>query len=135
MEAALRAGYKLLDCAFIYGNEAEIGEALQRCFKEGTVSREELFITSKLWSAHSTLHNNMIYTVYRCGHLAPEDVLPACQLTLKNLQVDYLDLYLMHAPFRLRKGAFYPFKEGDILGYDPEAISQCWEASLAHEHL
>ena len=49
MEAALRAGYKLLDCAHIYGNEAEIGEALQKCFDEGVVKREELFITSKLW--------------------------------------------------------------------------------------
>ena len=49
VEAALRAGYRLIDCAHIYGNEAEIGETLQKCFKEGIVKREELFITSKLW--------------------------------------------------------------------------------------
>ena len=49
VEAALRAGYRLIDCALIYENEAEIGEALQKCFKEGVVKREEVFITSKLW--------------------------------------------------------------------------------------
>lgn len=49
VEAALRAGYKLLDCAHIYGNEVEIGEALQKCFKEGVCKREDIFITSKLW--------------------------------------------------------------------------------------
>ena len=49
MEAALRAGYKLIDCAHIYGNEVEVGEALKKCFDEGVVKREEVFITSKLW--------------------------------------------------------------------------------------
>ena len=49
VEAALKAGYKLIDCAHIYGNEAEIGEALQKCFKEEVCKREDIFITSKLW--------------------------------------------------------------------------------------
>ena len=49
VEAALRAGYKHIDCAHTYGNELFIGETFQKCFQEGVVKREELFITSKLW--------------------------------------------------------------------------------------
>ncbi len=49
MEAALKAGYKLIDCAHIYGNEEEIGASLRKCFDEGVVKREDIFITSKLW--------------------------------------------------------------------------------------
>lgn len=49
VEAALRAGYKLIDCAHIYGNEGEVGEAFRKCFEEGVVKREDIFITSKLW--------------------------------------------------------------------------------------
>lgn len=49
VEAALKAGYRLIDTAHLYGNEVEIGEAIQRCFKEGVVKREDIFVTSKLW--------------------------------------------------------------------------------------
>lgn len=49
MEAALKADYKHIDCAHIYGNEQEIGESLQTCFKNGVVKREDIFVTSKLW--------------------------------------------------------------------------------------
>ena len=49
VELALKGGYRHIDCAAAYENEAEIGVALQRCFREGTVKREDVYITSKLW--------------------------------------------------------------------------------------
>ena len=49
IEIAVKAGYRHLDCAHLYGNEVAIGEVLQKCFKEGLVKREDMFITSKLW--------------------------------------------------------------------------------------
>ena len=57
-------------------------------------------------------------------------VLPAYQLTLKNLQLDYLDLYLVHGPFALRKGAvFESMTDDDKLGYDPDRVARTWEVS------
>ena len=55
MEVALKAGYRHIDCAHIYGNEAEIGETLQKCFREGVVKREKVFVTSKLWYVKDSL--------------------------------------------------------------------------------
>jgi len=49
VEAALKGGYRHIDCAHIYGNETEIGESLRKCFEEGVVKKEDIFITSKLW--------------------------------------------------------------------------------------
>lgn len=79
---AVLAGYRHFDCAAIYGNQVEIGEALTAVISEGLVRREELWITSKLWSN---------------GH-GRENVLPHLSQTLKELQLDYLDLYLIHWP-------------------------------------
>ena len=75
---ALKAGYRHLDCAAIYENEKEVGEALAA----STVPREALFVTSKLWNSEH----------------APQDVAPAVKQTLSDLQLDYLDLYLVHWP-------------------------------------
>jgi alcohol dehydrogenase (NADP+) len=80
---AARLGYRLFDCAACYGNEEQIGHVFQQIMNEG-IKREELFITSKLW-------NNM--------H-KPADAEAAFKKTLHDLKLDYLDLYMIHWPFR-----------------------------------
>ena len=82
VEGAISIGYRHIDCASVYGNEHLIGPALRNAMAAG-VKREELWITSKVW-------NNM--------H-GDGDVLLSCAKTLKDLQLDYLDLYLVHWPF------------------------------------
>jgi diketogulonate reductase-like aldo/keto reductase len=79
---AAQIGYRHFDCAAVYGNEKEIGFSLQKAMKGG-IKREELWVTSKLWNDKH----------------AEEDVIPACQQTLHDLQLEYLDLYLVHWPF------------------------------------
>jgi diketogulonate reductase-like aldo/keto reductase len=78
VEQALRAGYRHLDCAAIYRNEAEVGQGL----RNSGVPRSDVFITGKLWN---TKHR-------------PEDVVSGLEKSLKDLGIDYLDLYLMHWP-------------------------------------
>ncbi len=84
---AIRLGYRHIDCARIYGNEAVIGRALNDAFSEGDVERKEMWITSKLWNTH---HD-------------PDDAQEAIQTTLNDLQLNYLDLYLIHWPVLLKK--------------------------------
>jgi alcohol dehydrogenase (NADP+) len=80
---AIGMGYRHIDCASVYGNEKEIGNVLAQLTSDGAVQRESLWITSKVW-------NNM----HGAG-----DVIKSCRQTLKDLQLDYLDLYLVHWPF------------------------------------
>jgi alcohol dehydrogenase (NADP+) len=81
LEAA-RVGYRHFDCASVYGNEALIGESLRTILRSG-VPREDLWVTSKLWNDKH----------------AAKDVVPSCEKSLRDLQLDYLDLYLVHWPF------------------------------------
>ena len=80
---AIRCGYRLFDCASVYGNENLIGEVFEQAMKEGVVKREELFVTSKVWN---DMHGR-------------GDVLLSCAKTLKDLRLDYLDFYFVHWPF------------------------------------
>jgi diketogulonate reductase-like aldo/keto reductase len=87
-KAALETGYRLLDASERYGNEKEVGEAIQEVFKAGKIKREEVFIATKVWN------NNH----------RPERVKPAFEASLKRLQLEYVDLYLIHTPFAFQPG-------------------------------
>jgi alcohol dehydrogenase (NADP+) len=85
---ALEAGFRHFDCAERYGNEREVGEALQAGLAAKGIAREELFVTTKLWN---TNHR-------------PERVKPAFDASLDRLRLNYLDLYLIHTPFAFQPG-------------------------------
>ena len=85
---ALRVGFRHFDCAERYRNEREVGEALQAEFATGTIAREDVFITTKLWN---TNHR-------------PERVEPAFDASLGRLGISYVDLYLIHTPFAFQPG-------------------------------
>ena len=110
---AIRIGYRHFDCAHIYANESEIGEAFQQAFKEGLVRREELWITSKLW----------------CDAHQKEAVLPALQTTLKHLQLDYLDLYLIHWPVAYHKHNS-PKDPIVFISLDEIPLQETWQAMI-----
>jgi D-xylose reductase len=104
VHAAIALGYRHLDCACDYGNEVEVGRGIARAIDEGLVTREDLWITSKLWN---TYH-------------APEHVEPAIRRTLTDLGLDYVDLYLIHFPISLRYVPFEVRYPPEWL-FDPEA--------------
>lgn len=101
VRTALSVGFRHLDCAERYRNEGAIGEALQESFAAGTVVRDEVFLTTKLWN---TNHR-------------PERVKPAFEASLRRLRVDHIDCYLIHTPF-----AFQPGEEMDPRGSDGRVI-------------
>jgi len=101
---AIRCGYRMFDCAAVYGNEDLIGKVFADAIEEGVVKREELFITSKVW-------NNM----HGRG-----DVLLSCAKTLKDLRLDAVDLYFVHWPF---PNYHAPFAAGDARNPDSKPFS------------
>src|SRR3954463_11146314 len=86
--AALEAGFRMLDASERYRNESEVGEAMQEVFQAGKIEREEVFVATKLWN------NNH----------RPERVKPAFEASLERLQLDHVELYLIHTPFAFQPG-------------------------------
>lgn len=109
---AIRCGYRLFDCAAVYGNEDRIGRVFAEAIRSGEVRREELFITSKVW-------NNM----HGRG-----DVLLSCAQTLKDLRVDYVDIYFVHWPFANyhAPGCSGDSRNPDSRPFHPEAFIATW---------
>ncbi|MCI0704600.1 MAG: aldo/keto reductase [Planctomycetia bacterium] len=89
---AIRAGYRHLDCACDYGNEAEVGAGIASALAAGECRREDLWVTSKLWNTYHTRKHVQL----------------AVERTLRDLQLDYLDLYLIHFPIAQE---FVPFEK------------------------
>src|SRR5271166_1502126 len=117
-KAALGVGFRHLDCAERYRNEAAVGDALREMFKAGSVQREELFVTTKLWN---TNHR-------------PERVKPAFEASLQRLQIDYADCYLIHTPFAFRPGDDQDPRgeNGQVVYDDGVTLAETWGAL---EHL
>jgi diketogulonate reductase-like aldo/keto reductase len=86
--AALEAGFRHLDCAERYRNEAAVGEAITEAFEAGTLQRKDLFVTTKLWNSNHR----------------PERVKPAFDASRQRLRLDYVDCYLAHTPFAFQPG-------------------------------
>jgi diketogulonate reductase-like aldo/keto reductase len=112
VRTAVRLGYRHIDCASVYGNEKEIGAVIGELIAEGTVTRAELWITSKVWNdSHG-------------------DVEGSCRRTLDDLGLDYLDLYLVHWPFANShaKGVSVESRDPGARPYSHEAYRETWRA-------
>lgn len=108
---AVRYGYRHIDCAYIYQNEEVIGKALKFLLDNGEVKREELWITSKLWNSY---HRR-------------EQVIPALKECLERLQLDYLDLFLVHWPVAFRDGVKFPEKAEDLVPLSERPLTETWK--------
>jgi diketogulonate reductase-like aldo/keto reductase len=111
---ALEVGFRHLDCAERYRNEDAVGDALQEAFAAGTLRREDLFLTTKLWN---TNHR-------------PERVRPAFDASRRRLRVDHLDCYLIHTPFAFAPGDDQDPRDanGDVIYDDGVTLAQTWAA-------
>jgi diketogulonate reductase-like aldo/keto reductase len=113
-KAALEAGFRHLDCAERYRNEAAVGDALQEAFKAGTLRRQDLFATTKLWN---TNHR-------------PERVKPALDASRRRLQLDDIDCYIIHTPFAFRPGDEQDPRDerGQVIYDSGVTLVETWQA-------
>ena len=113
VRGALRVGYRLVDCASVYGNEEKIGAVLREAIGGG-LPRKELFVMSKVWN---DMH-------------APGDVVRSCKQSLKNLRLDYLDCYFVHWPFPNfhPRGCSADTRQPDSRPYIHEEFMKTWRA-------
>ena len=120
--AAIESGYRHLDSAADYGNEVQVGEGIARALSDGLCSREDLWITSKLWN-----------TYHRYEHVEV-----ACKKSLADLGIDHFDLYLIHFPIALKyvdiercyppEWLFDPSGEDPSMELDSVPLSETWSA-------
>ncbi len=108
---AIRQGYRHIDCAPIYGNEREVGAAVADAIAAGEVTRDELWLTSKLW----------------CDRHAKKDVVPALRETLSDLGVDRIDLFLVHWPVALKRGKQMPKSPKDFIPFEKLPLEETWK--------
>nr|DBA30371.1 TPA: hypothetical protein GDO54_006364 [Pyxicephalus adspersus] len=112
-KVAIDIGYRHIDCAFIYGNEVQVGHAIRAKIADGTVKREDIFYTGKLWS---TYH-------------APERVRPALEKSLQDLGLDYIDLFIIHTPVEFKPGdEVFPTDENGKMIFHNTDIRDTWKA-------
>lgn len=112
---AIEIGYRHFDCAFIYGNEKEIGQAISDAMDNKEVTRDELWITSKLWN----------------NRHKKADVQPSIEITLESLKLEYLDLYLIHWPVALKYEVNYPQNGSEMVDLKYIPLTETWEGMIA----
>jgi diketogulonate reductase-like aldo/keto reductase len=113
-KTALEVGYRHLDCAERYRNESAVGEAMQAVFEAGRTRREDVFVTTKLWNSNHR----------------PERVQPAFEASLRRLQLDHVDCYLIHTPFAFQPGDEQDPRDGEgrVIYDSGVTLAETWGA-------